>query len=186
MRVVIVYESLFGNTREVAEAIGEGVGQARPDAQVACVHVTEADWGLVRAAGLLVVGGPTHMCGMTSRLSRKMGLQAEDRQASEGKEAGHGGRPGAEDPGVRDWFQAMPEARKGSYAAAFDTRVDFPMAGGAAYGIARRLRSFGYEMVAEPEGFIVEDVEGKLRVGERRRAAAWGAGLVRHTVSHVR
>jgi hypothetical protein len=53
------------------------------------------------------------------------------------------------------------------------------MAGGAANGIARRLRHRGYEMVAPPAGFIVEDVEGPLRPGELERARAWGAGLLR-------
>ena len=34
MRVVIVYESLFGNTRQVAEAIAEGIRDAAPDVHV--------------------------------------------------------------------------------------------------------------------------------------------------------
>ncbi len=53
-----------------------------------------------------------------------------------------------------------------------------PRAGGAANGIARRLSGHHYEMVAEPEGFIVEDNDGPLRTGELARARAWGAGLV--------
>jgi hypothetical protein len=55
------------------------------------------------------------------------------------------------------------------------------MAGGAAHGIARRLRRHGYELVAEPEGFIIEDTEGPLRAGESDRAKAWGADLLRKT-----
>jgi len=34
VRVVIVYESLFGNTREVAVAIQDGIRSAMPHAQV--------------------------------------------------------------------------------------------------------------------------------------------------------
>jgi hypothetical protein len=55
------------------------------------------------------------------------------------------------------------------------------MAGGAAHGIARRLRRHGYELVAEPESFVIEGTEGPLRAGEPDRVRAWGADLVRQT-----
>jgi multimeric flavodoxin WrbA len=125
MNVVVLYESMFGNTHQIAEAVADGVRQADPAAQVACVPVAEAQAGLIRAADLLVVGGPTHMRGMTSGMSRKMGR--------------------------------------------------------AAHGIARRLRRHGYELVGEPEGFIIEGTEGPLRAGEPERAKAWGADLERQS-----
>ncbi len=174
-----MYESMFGNTHEIAEAIAEGVREADPAAEVTCLRVTESDSALVQAADLLVVGGPTHMRGMTSGLSRKMGLAAEEKKDEEEK---HETEPGAEGPGVRDWFEDLPKARKGSQAAAFDTRADMRLAGGAAHGIARRLRRHGYELVAEPEGFVIEDTEGPLRAGEPDRAKAWGRVLVRQSV----
>lgn len=176
MRVVIVYESLFGNTREVAEAIADGVGEAHPDAEVECVRADEAAPERVGAPDLLVVGGPTHMRGMSSRLSRTMGLQAEKKEATEGAPH-HEPEPGAEGPGVRGWFHALPKAGPGTHAAAFDTRADIRMAGGAANSIARKLRGHGYELVADPEGFIIEDTEGPLREGEHDRAKAWGMSL---------
>src|SRR4051812_34813549 len=40
MRAVVVYESMFGNTRAIAEAIADGM---RPFAEVAVVPVSEAD-----------------------------------------------------------------------------------------------------------------------------------------------
>jgi Flavodoxin len=181
MRVVIVYESLFGNTHEIAEAVGDGVAQAQPDAEVTRVPVADAGTDLVEAADLLIVGGPTHMRGMTSAFSRKMGLQAEEKKA-QGDAVHEQHEPGAEGPGLRDWFHNLPKASPGRRAAAFDTRADARMAGGAAQGIARRLRNHRYELVAEPEGFIIEDVAGPLREGELERAAAWGIGLVRQPV----
>jgi hypothetical protein len=39
VKVTVVYESLFGNTRKVAEAISDGVREAYPDACVECVAV---------------------------------------------------------------------------------------------------------------------------------------------------
>jgi Flavodoxin len=175
MHVVVLFESLFGNTREVAEAIADGARTADPTAEVDCVRVAEADLEMVGAADLLVVGGPTHMRGMTSGMTRKMGLTAEEK-VDEAEQ--HEIEPRAEGPGVRDWFGDLPKAAKGSKAAAFDTRADARMAGGAAHGIARRLRRHGYDLVAEPEGFIIEDTEGPLRAGEPDRARAWGASLV--------
>jgi hypothetical protein len=180
MRVVVVYESLFGNTRRAAEAIAEGIRQAVAGANVSCVRATEANRDVAVGADLLVVGGPTHLCGLSSGVSRKLGLEAK--QAAAAKEAGHPVEPGACGPGLRDWFMTLPKAANGSLGAAFDTRADSWVAGGAADGIASRLRRLGYELVAEPEGFVIEKTEGPLRSGEWNRAKAWGARLVRQPV----
>ena len=48
-------------------------------------------------------------------------------------------------------------------AAAFDTRLPFPLAGGAARPIARELRRHGYNVVAKPMGFVVDGAQGPLR-----------------------
>jgi hypothetical protein len=138
--------------------------------------VGESDPEQIQAADLLVVGGPTHMRGMTSGFSRKMGLAAEEKQDEADR---HETEPSAEGPGVRDWFDDLPKAAKGSKAAAFDTRAGTRLAGGAAYGIARRLRRHGYELIGEPVGFIIDGTEGPLRAGEPERATAWGSDLVR-------
>jgi hypothetical protein len=47
---VIVYESMFGNTHEIAEAIRDGVREAAPDAELACLPVAEANPELGRGA----------------------------------------------------------------------------------------------------------------------------------------
>ncbi len=57
MRAVVVYESMFGATRKVAEAVGRGLASAAWE--VAVVPVDEADTALHRGADLLVAGGPT-------------------------------------------------------------------------------------------------------------------------------
>ncbi|MBO0808864.1 MAG: flavodoxin-like domain-containing protein, partial [Actinobacteria bacterium] len=71
MFVAIVYESLFGNTREIAEAIAEGSAEADPRATVACRPAAEAGPELPRA-DLLIVGAPTHFLGLPSERSRIM------------------------------------------------------------------------------------------------------------------
>jgi flavorubredoxin len=77
MRALIVYESVFGNTREVAEAIEEGIRAADPTADVACIPVTDTGARPVEAPDLLVLGGPTHMGGMSRGFTRSMGLRIE-------------------------------------------------------------------------------------------------------------
>ncbi|MFJ1704958.1 flavodoxin family protein [Kitasatospora sp. NPDC088346] len=171
MQAVIVYESMYGNTGAIAEAIAEGVHEAEPEASVSCLTAAEAGTDVTGAADLLVVGGPTHMHGMSSGLSRRL---AQSHQAQSSPEAA----AGTEGPGLRSWFHDLPRTEPGTHAAAFDTRADTRMSGGAANGIAHRLSQHHYDVVAEPEGFVVEDAEGPLRAGEIDRAKAWGASLV--------
>ncbi|GAA4142514.1 flavodoxin family protein [Leifsonia shinshuensis] len=56
-RAAIVYESMFGSTRQVAEAIAEGL---RPFAAVTIVKVKDAPEAFPDA-DLLLVGAPTHV-----------------------------------------------------------------------------------------------------------------------------
>jgi hypothetical protein len=182
MKITIVYESMFGNTHEVAQAISDGAREAQPNTDVECVAVAEAGPELIKSTDLLVVGGPTHIRGMTSGFSRKMGVSGEEKLEAQGEPA-HEMEEDAEGPGVREWFDGLPKVEGGGNAAAFDTRLPSPMAGGAARGIARRLRKHGYHLVSDPEGFVVDDSYGPLRAGEIERAKQWGAQLLRATVS---
>ncbi|MFE6867254.1 flavodoxin family protein [Kitasatospora sp. NPDC057692] len=177
MHTVIVYESLYGNTREIAEAIAEGVHGADPAASVDCLPVAEASAERTGSADLLVVGGPTHLRGMSSGISRRMAAAAEARKEGR-EEAAREARATAEGEGLRTWFRHLPDTGPGTRAAAFDTRGADEGSGGAAPGIAHRLERHHYAVVAEPEGFVVEGLDGPLRPGELDRARAWGAALV--------
>jgi hypothetical protein len=82
----------------------------------------------------------------------------------------------AEGPGLREWFESL--GHFSTRAAAFDTRIDAPafLTGRASKGIARRLRQHGFELVGEPESFLVTK-DNHLEDGENTRARAWGASL---------
>ena len=168
MDVLVVYESMYGNTHAIADAIADGArGRG---ANVTVQPVSEAS-PVAQDADLLVVGGPTHMHGLTSQLSRRMAADAA-------KEDQHPLDPSAtEGPGLRAWLHSLG-SRKGGRAAAFDTRGDAASAltGSAARGIARRLRHHGYE-IADRQSFLVDDSEGPLADGELERAKAWGAEI---------
>jgi hypothetical protein len=79
-------------------------------------------------------------------------------------------------PGLREWFGEIGEHK--AIAAAFDTRVDMPVAlsGRAGRGIERRLRRKGFEMISDPESFLV-DKQNHLLDGEEQRALEWGRKL---------
>ena len=168
MNAVIVFESLFGNTREIAEAVAEGLGSG---AQVALTQVADAEASLFADADLLVVGGPTHVHGMVSERSRVGAVGVAGTQGLP--------EPDLHGPALRDWFDEIP-AGNGRRAAAFDTRIGKSkvLTGSAAGRIVRLLGRAHYDVVGE-ESFIVEGTAGPLREGELDRARAWGRDLAR-------
>jgi hypothetical protein len=169
MNALIVYESMYGNTHAVAGAgaVAAGLGpQANVDVRpVHSVPTVPAN------LDLLIVGGPTHMHGLSTAMSRSMAVTAAKEDA--GKIA-----PGAtEQPALREWLRDL-DAPRAAHAAAFDTRGDARAAltGSAARWIARRLRRRGFDVV-DRNSFLVADAEGPLEDGELERARAWGATL---------
>ena len=58
MRVVVAYESMYGNTHRIAEAIADGLRSA---GDVTVVPASQLEWEPLDATDLVVVGGPpTH------------------------------------------------------------------------------------------------------------------------------
>ena len=167
MKAVVVYESMYGNTREIASRIGEGLRRAYDEVDV--VGVRDATASALSGCELLVVGGPTHVHGMTSKRTREAAREATTKSPHLVFE------PQSTTGGLREWFEGL-EGHGAS--AAFDTRIDAAAAltGRASRGIARRLRRRGRELVAPPESFLV-DRQNQLVVGESARAVAWGRTL---------
>jgi hypothetical protein len=168
MRAVVVYESMYGNTHLVADAIGDGLTKAY---EVDVVPVERADQQLLEHADLIVVGGPTHAHGM-SRVATREAAAADAHKPGSDLTLDRD----AEDPGLREWFTALPTLH--TKAAAFDTRVDLPavLTGRASKGIARQLRRLGLDLVAEPESFLVTK-QNQLAPDQTTRAWQWGERL---------
>jgi hypothetical protein len=166
MNVLVVYESMFGNTAEVGEAIATSLRShglevwSGPIAAVEPPRVAEAE--------LLVIGAPTHAHGLSSKGTRKAAVDDKRYPAD---------RPAAPGPGMRDWLHTLPSGF-GRAAAAFDTRFDKPrwLTGSAAKSIAGRLEHHGYRLVAPSESFFVTG-EHRLEPGQLERAASWGTTL---------
>jgi hypothetical protein len=169
MKAVIVYESMYGNTHSIADAVATGLRATIED--VAVVSATDADSTLARGADLLVVGGPTHARGLSRASTRKAALEAADKPGSELTMDAV-----ADGPGIREWLASVADL--GVPAAAFDTRFDGPpvLTGRASRGLARKLRRLGCSLIADPESFLVTK-QTQLKPGEEDRAREWGSSL---------
>ena len=168
MKAVVVYESMYGNTHLVADAVAAGLRATAGD-DVVVAAVDDADAELLAGADLVVVGGPTHAHGMSRESTRKAAVAAADKEASPLTV-----EPDAAGPGLRDWFDEQDHLPPN--AAAFDTRFDAPavLTGAASKGIAKRLRAHGCTVVVEPMSFLI--TKGDVLVDEEEaRAREWGA-----------
>ena len=163
MKALVVYESLFGNTEEVARAVADGLS-AGMDVDV--VEVGSAQAPLVDLVDLVVVGGPTHAFSMTRSSTREDAVR-------------QGATVGSTARGVREWLEDLHAGPHSEYVATFDTRVAKVrhLPGSAARAAAKGLRRLGYAPAARPESFFVEDVSGPLLPGEVDRARSWGERL---------
>ena len=168
MRALVVYESMYGNTRMIAEAIGAGLGET---CDVKVVRVGDVSPELLDGVDLLVVGGPTHVLSMSRQNTRRSAEQAAQKPDSKLHL-----EPDATGSGLREWLAALD--RQTGRAAAFDTRMPGPaiMTGRASKAIARRLRRVGYQLAVAPESFQVSRTN-ELLTGEADRARAWGEQL---------
>jgi hypothetical protein len=176
MKAVVVYESMYGNTHLVADAIGAGLRErAAANDAIVVVPVGAATPQVLAGADLVVVGGPTHAHGMSRVTTRKAAVAAAEKPESPLEVD-----PDAEGPGLREWFDSLDGlGALPTQAAAFDTRMDAPplLTGRASQGIARRLRNAGCHLVAVPESFLVTKGD-HLADHEEQHARGWGADLV--------
>ena len=165
MKALVVYESMFGNTEQVAQAITAGLA-AHGDVNL--VEVTKAPPEITEPVDLIVVGGPTHAFSMTRESTRQ---DAVKQGASHGSTA----------VGVREWLARLHKGRHPELVATFDTKVDKVrhLPGSAARGEAHVARRLGYRTAVKPMSFFVQGVSGPLLDGELERAQAWGEQLGR-------
>lgn len=171
MRALVVYESMFGNTRAIAEAIATGL---QPQLQVDCVEVGAAPVDLSRV-DLLAVGGPTHAFGMTRASTREDAQNQADAPVV------------SSNGGIREWLHGLAAEALPARAVAFDTRVHRPRVPGSAGRAAGRvLRRHGVVLVRPSESYWVDGVRGPLIDGEVARARRWATEVAAEVAGSVR
>ena len=148
MKALIVYDSFFGNTEQIARAVGDAIGDAlAAQADVLTLRVGDVKPEHLAGLNLLVVGSPTRA--FSASPATKAWLKA-----------------------------LAPNSLRGIKVAAFDTRADMndvnsrtltafvKLFGYAAEPIANSLTKRGGTLVVPAEGFFIEDKEGPLKDGE--------------------
>lgn len=166
MTAVVVYESMYGSTRAVAEAVAEGLREAHVRTEVVEVGALESRGGEVPAGTtLLVVGGPTHAFSMSRPATR---AEATTYATGALVSTGHG---------IREWLDHV-DLPDGVAFATFDTKVAKPpLPGSAARAAAKRLRARGCRALVRPHSFLVQGRTEGLHDGELEKARHWGKGL---------
>jgi hypothetical protein len=169
MNTLVVYESMWGNTRAVAEAVAEKLGE-----DVTLVEVNDAPAQLTTDLDLLVVGGPTHAFSMSRANTRRDAV-------SKGATAARVER------GIREWLDTVQTGHDVAVAT-FDTRVGGTarhLPGSAAKAAGRQVRRHHLGRLVAEESFFVEELEGPLCAGELDRASAWGESLAPTGPAHT-
>ncbi|MBF4571953.1 flavodoxin domain-containing protein [Herbiconiux sp. VKM Ac-1786] len=172
--MTIVYESMFGATRQVAETIAD---QLRPFADITIVNSANADPTEIMHTDLFVAGGPTHVFGLSSEATREEARKVADRSDAalvfEWPDVTRG---------LREMLRSLPRASRPQHFAAFSTRsAKAPrlFTGSAARRIVRDIRAAGYLPLVAPRDFLI-DAGHRLVEGQLSEAADWGAQLAGH------
>jgi flavodoxin I len=157
MKALVVYDSVFGNTEKVAQAIGQALGSPE---DVKVVQASDAKPEQLVGLTLLIVGSPTRQFSPTGATTGFL--------KSVPKHGLKGVKVAAFD--TRFTESAIEKVR----ILAFFVKIF----GYAAKPTADRLQKKGGELVVPPEGFYVGDTEGPLLEGELERAADWARQII--------
>ena len=149
MNALVLYESQFGNTEKIAEAIALAVQEHMPTrlasvAEVKDLHAATAN------VDLLVIGGPTQKHGLSPGLRHLV------------RGLGHGALQGVK-AATFDTRLHGPKV----------------MTGSAATTLRHRLRRAGATMLVEEATFAVAGTEGPLDPGEVERARRFAEQLAK-------
>jgi flavodoxin I len=149
MKTLVVYDSLHGNTKAIAQAIADAVGDAIPG-EVDVLQVDDTSASELGAYDLLIVGAPTH-----------------------------GARPSEDTQAFLDRIEprTLEGVKVAGFDTRMTNRL-ITLFGVAAPKIVKALQDKGGTLAGPPGDFFVAGGKGPLREGELERAAAWAKGLV--------
>lgn len=155
MGMLVIYDSQFGNTEQVARTIAAELGSSE---EVELLQAGAVQPEQFAGLDLLIVGSPTQRFNATSAIGTLL------------KELPRNSLKGVK---VAAFDTRFPQSEIDKIRAlAFFVRV-WGRSAYAAKHIADGLTRRGGELIAPPEGFYVGGMEGPLLEGELDRAAEW-------------
>jgi flavodoxin len=157
-KALVVYDSFFGNTEQIAQSIGNALG--RPE-DVGIIRVADVRPEQLTGLKLLIVGSPTRAFRPSPAI--KSFLKSIPKNSLKGVK-------------VAAFDTRITEEEIDS--AVFILRIFVNIFGYAAKPISDRLVKKGGELIAPPEGFFVHGTEGPLKEGELERASDWAKQIL--------
>lgn len=155
MKVFIIYDSVFGNTEKIAQAMRNAL---ETRAEVTLAKVSEVSPGQMKGSDVVIVGSPTRAFRPTQDVQKFLKSLTP-----------------ADLSGVRaasfDTRIALDDTSSGFL------RLMIKFFGYADKPIATALQKNGATLALPSAGFCVTASEGPLKDGELERAAAWVAGI---------
>ncbi|MFA5070325.1 MAG: flavodoxin family protein [Patescibacteria group bacterium] len=152
MNILIIYDSLYGNTEKIAQAVAEALTPSAPSNVVKIIRADEAKISDIESIDLLIIGSPTH-----------------------------GGRPSPAikaflDKIPADGLKNIKVTAFDTHLKIFILKIF----GYAAGRIVKELQGKGGQLVAAPAGFIVSGTKGPLGQNEMERAAGWAKEILKN------
>ena len=172
MKAIVIYDSEFGATRRIAEAISSGLAShvITELRNVRDLVLEDPEWRPA-PSDVLVIGAPTHARSLPRPITRAQAVDWPEQPGSVLRL-----EPRTLANGVREWLDSCEFG--GNRVAAFATRA--PMArlltGSAATAIARLAKRRGANVIARPKDFVITP-EGGVSRDELAVARDWGRAL---------
>lgn len=153
MKALVIYDSVFGNTEKIAQAVARGLG-----ADTQCLRAGAVSIAQLTSVDTIVMGSPTRSFAATPAMMSL--LEAIPADAFDGKK-------------IAAFDTRLLMA--GIKGLLFKKIID--KGGYAAPIITEKLQSRGGTLALPAEGFFVNGEEGPLVNGELERAEEWGRSL---------
>jgi len=154
LKTLLIYDSFFGNTEQIAYAIGNILSSQEGET----IRVTKVTPRELLDLKLLVIGSPTRGFRPTEAITKFIKQLPENR--------------------LKGVTVATFDTRLSlSDIESSALRTIVRVGGYAANSIANKLRKKGGTLIVPPEGFLVTGEKGPLKEGELERAADWAKQL---------
>ncbi len=155
MKTIVVYDSVFGNTKKVAETIGETIGDL---GEVETIQINQLTLEKLKTAQLLIIGSPTR------------GFEPTKPVANSLKEIKHQIYP---DLKIAVFDTRMDIVKVNNKVLTFFVKFR----GYAVDSMEKIILKNGFTVFHPGMGFFVEESEGPVTTGEFEKAQTWATSV---------